>query len=100
MEEEIIRRLDEIAGWLRFQNREQMKQIVEGFTEDELVIYHLADGNHSIRDIEKHIEGSRYKVNSRLKSWNGLGIIQKTKDGQWMHICPLSALGIEPPYKE
>lgn len=99
-DERIHEKLDEIISWLKFQNTERLRQMLGDLSGDDKIIYHLADGNHSVRDIEKHIEGSTYVVSSRLQEWEGLGLVRKNEAGAWEHIVPFESVGLESPSVE
>jgi len=95
-ESQLLEELREVKKWARIQGLESLSNVLDDFSDEELVMYDLATGENSMTDIASDISSGSSTVSNRMQEWSELGIVEK-EGRQWEHIAPLSAMGIERP---
>jgi len=92
-------RLAEICMWMRFQNRETLKELLEQFirSDRDRHVFELTDGVNSATEIARAAKVSQPRISQIWNSWRPLGIIVEVPGtkGKYKHICSLSELGIK-----
>ena len=90
--------LREILQWIRFQNRQALRVVLEETltTETDKKIYELSDGQHSQPAIAKQAGVSQPTVSNKWKAWKGYGIAYELENepGRCRHLASLQSLGI------
>ena len=106
---EIISILNEIKKWIIFLGWQKASELIyENIkSEKEILIYHLTDGKHSIRDIISEMEEYGYKtsygaINNLWKKWAKIGIVESIPYGpgyRQKRLFDLEKFGYELPKK-
>ena len=98
--------LRNIQRWVKIIGIQEAKSVVDNALsaedpeeQEELrIIYHLSDGEHSIRDIAEHVSVSRDTVRRRQKSWAKMGLFEKEHSrAPYKHVISLEEAGLEVP---
>lgn len=91
-------RLTEICMWMRFQNRETLRELLEQVirSDRDKLIFELTDGVNSTTEVAKAAKVSQPRISQIWNSWKPLGIIVEVPGtrGKYKHICSLNELGI------
>lgn len=105
-EAEIVDTLQDIRRWLKFANiseaRSKVKEAVldedDEVERDNLIIYHLSDGDHSLRDIAEYVSVSFNTVQNRQSDWADLGLMeQPSKNSSYQKLVELDEVGLNAP---
>ena len=98
-DEQVVQLLQEILLWLKFQNREDLKNQLKGVlaTRADRKVYELTDGARSQPDIARAADVSQPTVSNKWKAWRTIGIVYEVPggSGRCSHLASLSSLGIE-----
>ncbi|MHA1757652.1 MAG: hypothetical protein ACTSVV_12835 [Promethearchaeota archaeon] len=94
----ILNKMDEVLQWLKIQNINTLKEIIETLNDKEKLVYNLSD-ERSSRDIEKIINVSHSTITLWWKKWYKLGIMKESKKykGRYIHFYSLDDLNIQIP---
>lgn len=85
-------------NWLKFQNREEVKDYLESLDEDDQLIFQYTNGENSTREVaSKTSYSSKTPVDNRMSEWRALGLVFKNEKGKWEHQAPMKAFGLESP---
>lgn len=97
--DQIMALLEEIVLWLRFQNRQHLKTLLDDVltSEADRRIYELSDGRMSQPEIAKKAGVSQPTVSVKWKAWRSLGVVHELPEqqGRCRHLASLSSLGLE-----
>ena len=100
--DQILRYLEEILKWVKFQGWQNVKNILLNILTDDIskLIYHYSNGASS-REIAKKLPVSHKTVTKYWKKWSKVGIVRpiKVKGGgtRYIKIFELEDFGIEIP---
>lgn len=93
--------LHEILLWVRFQNRQGLRALLNEVlaNETDRIIYELTDGTKSQPEIARAASVSQPTVSIKWKAWRSLGIAYELPEepGRCRHLADLRSVGIEPP---
>lgn len=91
--------LTEICLWMRFQNRETFRGLLQEVlrSDRDRLIFELTDGVRSTSEIAKAAKVSQPRISQLWNSWKPLGIVIEVLNarGRCRHICSLTELGIK-----
>ena len=91
-------RLAEICMWLRFQNREALRGLLQEVlrSDRDKLIFELTDGIRSATEIAQAAKVSQPRISQIWNSWKPLGLVVEvpTTKGRWKHICSLAEIGM------
>ncbi|MHA1757418.1 MAG: helix-turn-helix domain-containing protein [Promethearchaeota archaeon] len=95
---EILKTLNEILLWIKFQNISKLKEIIESFNDIEKTVYNLSNGRSS-REIGKLTPVSYSTITVWWKKWAKLGIMKESNEykGRYIHLYNLDDLNIPIP---
>lgn len=100
-DEKVDELLDEVRrqnNWLKFQNSERIRSILDDLGKDDQLIFHHTDGESSVREVAaKTSYDSNTPVQNRMREWRAQGLVFKNTRGKWEHLAPMEAFGLEPP---
>ena len=101
IEEKIVRILEEILRWIKFQGWRNVKDVLVDVLTDDLskLIYHYSDGRSS-RKIAQKVSVSHSTVTRYWKKWAKVGIVEPVIVGgktRYRKIFELEDFGIELP---
>ena len=92
-------RLAEICMWMRFQNRETLKELLQEVlrSDRDRLIFELTDGVRSATEIAQAAKVSQPRISQLWNSWKPLGIVVELPGtrGRYRHICSLAELGMK-----
>lgn len=99
---EILEVLKEILKWTKFQGWKEVKGVLLSQLKDEKtrLIYHLSNGNASIREIAKKTGVSHETVRNYWKRWSKVPIVEPTTvkgKTRYRKMFQLEDFGIEVP---
>jgi len=100
--DKVIKLLEEILKWIRFQGWRNVKDILLDTLKDDLskLVYHYSDGSSS-REIAKRVSVSHATVTNYWKKWAKIGIVEpiKVRGGgiRYKRMFSLEEFGIEIP---
>jgi len=98
-DERVLQKLEEIAQWLKLQNRSLVKALLEEVLDSDRdkLIYHLSDGERSSTDIAREVGVSQPTVSNLWRRWRRLGIVLERPDipGRVRKLCGLEELDID-----
>lgn len=104
--EEAVEVLKDIRRWVKIIGIQEAKGVLEEFLTSEdkdeqqelRIIYHLTDGEHSIREIAQHISSSRGTVRRRQNEWARAGLVEREGSYEpYEHVISLVEAGLEVP---
>jgi len=99
-DDQVLRLLHEIVLWLRFQNRQVLRNLLTEVltSESDKRIYELTDGLNLQPQIAREAGVSQPTVSLKWKAWRTLGIVYELPNeaGRCRHLASLRSLGIEP----
>jgi len=97
--DQIMALMEEIVLWLRFQNRQHLKTLLDEVLthEADRRVYELSDGERSQPEIARQAGVSQPTVSGKWKAWRTLGIVHEMprQQGRCRHLTSLSSLGLE-----
>jgi len=101
IEEKIVKLLEEILRWTRFQGWRNVKDVLTDVLTDDLskLIYHYSDGRSS-RQIAQKVSVSHATVLRYWRKWAKVGIVEPIKVGsgiRYRKMFNLEDFGIEVP---
>lgn len=92
-------RLTEICTWMRFQNRETLRGLLQEVlrSDRDRLVFELTDGLSSATEIAKAAKVSQPRISQIWNSWKPLGIVVEVPGtrGKYKHICSLNELGMK-----
>lgn len=92
-------RLTEICMWMRFQNRETLRGLLQEVlrSDRDRLVFELTDGLSSTTEIAKFAKVSQPRISQIWNSWKPLGIVVEVPGtrGKYKHICSLNELGMK-----
>lgn len=98
--------LDEIRRWLKLNALDKVKDKFDRLVlnddkmteKDNLIIFHLSDGDNSTKEISKYVSVSRETVRTRQKEWASAGLLEKKSSySPYNKLVQLDELGISVP---
>lgn len=102
--EQIMPLLHEMVVWLRFQNRQTLRDLLKEIltTDSDKRVYEHTDGIRSQPEIARRAGVSQPTVSAKWKGWRTLGIVYDVpgEPGRCRHLTSLSSLGIEAPHPQ
>lgn len=96
IQEKILDEIEEIKKWNRIQGLQTLEEVLQNFSDRDLIIYNEADGETYLSDIGEKVEREKSTLSEKFNEWHQMGIVQK-EGQQWKHVAPLSSMGIEVP---
>lgn len=92
-------KLTEICMWMRFQNRETLRGLLQEVlrSDRDRLVFELTDGLSSATEIAKAAKVSQPRISQIWNSWKPLGIVVEVPGtrGKYKHICSLNELGMK-----
>ena len=92
-------RLAEICMWMRFQNRETLRTLLQEVlrSDRDRLIFELTDGVRSATEIAQAAKVSQPRISQIWNSWKPLGIVVEVPSarGRCRHISSLAEIGMK-----
>lgn len=98
--------LSDIRRWVKIigiqQAKEVMRDALTGGSPDETeqlrIIYHLTNGENSIRKIARHVSLSKSAISNRQQTWASMGLVEREhSNASYRRLISLEEAGLEKP---